>query len=181
MNPHCGTTLTRPTAPLLQSGEVLVGWNFPQGPRCGVIYRSGIWFRDLPKGQVIDASLTFYVSRSQSSAQGAPLSGNVSCAAQLQIANATWMNNPNNPNALLGTPYLTLVADRPGDTQSFGPFSISNGMYVSIDVTGAVQQWVAGTRPNLGFVLAPDHADFSGGTGRCFSAYNGLTLTVDYR
>jgi hypothetical protein len=30
-------------------------------------------------------------------------------------------------------------------------------------------------------VLVPDHADFNGGNDRCFSAYNGFTLTVDSR
>jgi len=166
--------------PLLQSGEALVGWNFSQGARCGVIYRSGIWFRDAAKGaKVVDATLTFYVSRSSSTAQGNPLTGNVSCAAQLQTANAMWMNNPDSPAALLGTPYLVFPANRPGDTETSGQFSISNGMFVSIDVTRAVQEWAAGTRPNYGFVLVPERADFSSGADRCYSAYNGFTLTID--
>ncbi|MBV8223300.1 MAG: DNRLRE domain-containing protein [Candidatus Eremiobacteraeota bacterium] len=180
VNPQCGTTPTNAIQPLLQPGEVLVGWNFSQGARCGIIYRSGIWFRDIAKSaSVVDATLTFYVSRSQSSAQGNPLTGNVSCTAELQTASAMWMNNPNNPNALLGTPYLTFPADRPNDTETFGPFTISNGMFISVDVTQAVRQWAAGTQPNYGFVLVPAQSNFSGGAGRCFSAYNGFTLTVD--
>jgi hypothetical protein len=180
VNPQCGTNPTHALTPLLQSGEVLVGWNFSQGARCGVVYRAGVWFRDIAKAaNVVAATLTYYVSRSQSSSQGNPLTGNVSCTAQLQIANAMWMNNPNNPNALLGTPYLTFPADRPGDTETSGQFTIGNGMFVSVDVTQAVRQWAAGTRPNYGFVLVPAQADFAGGTGRCFSAYNGFTLTVD--
>lgn len=166
----------------MQSGEGLVGWVFQGGPRCGVIYKSGVWFGDFAKGlKVVDATLTFYVARSRSSAQGNPLSGNVSCAAQLQMANAMWMNNPDSPLALLGAPYLTLPADRPGDAERFGAFSISNGIFISIDVTQAVQQWATGARQNFGFVLAPDHADFSGGNDLCLSAYNGFTLTVDTR
>lgn len=180
VNPQCGVTSARSVTPLLQSGEVLVGWNFAQGARCGVIYRSGVWFRDAAKGtKVVDATLTFYVSRSASSAQGNPLTGNVSCAAQLQTANAMWMNNPDNPSALLGTPYLAFPANRPGDTETSGQFSISNGMFISIDVTRAVQEWASGTRPNYGFVLVPDRADFSGGADRCYSVYSGFTLTVD--
>jgi hypothetical protein len=181
VNPACGGT-THSLMPMLGAGEALVGWNFSQGTRCGVVYRSGVWFGDFAKGlKVVDATMTFYVSRSQSSAQGNPLSGNVSCASQLQLATAIWMNNPDSTLALLGAPYLTLRANQPGDTERFGPLIISNGIYVSIDVTQAVQQWAAGTRPNFGFVLVPDHADFNGGNDRCFSAYNGFTLTVDSR
>jgi hypothetical protein len=180
VNPQCSVNNARSATPLLQTGEVLVGWNFAQGVRCGVIYGSGVWFRDAAKGEkVVDATLTFYVASSASSAQGNPLTGNVSCAAQLQTANSMWMNNPDNPSALLGTPYLAFPANRPGDTETSGQFSISNGMFVSIDVTRAVQEWAAGTRPNYGFLLVPDRADFSGGADRCNSAYNGFTLTVD--
>ncbi len=161
-------------------GEQLVGWLTSGTPRCGTVYRAAVWFRDIPmKVTVEQAILTFYVSRSSSSSQGHPLSGNVSCAAQLQVASAMWMNNPNSPTALFGTPYQTFPADQPGDTERLGPFSISNGMFVAIDVTQAVQQWSNGARPNYGFVLVPDHADFSATQGRCMSLYRGFTLTVD--
>lgn len=147
-----------------------------------MIYRSAVWFRALQQGaKVVAATLTFYVARSASTAQGQPLSGNVSCTGRLQIANTMWMNNPDNPMALLGAPFLTFPANRPNDTESLGPFSISNGMFVSIDVTSAVQQWAAGTRPNYGFVLAPERNDYSGSLDRCYSVYNGFTLTVDTR
>jgi len=161
---------------------MLVGWNFATGTRCGVIYRSGVWFRSLQKSaHVIDATLTFYVARSFSSMQGQPLSGNVSCTGQLQIGNTMWMNNPDNPMALIGASYLTFPANRPNDTETFGQFSISNGMFVSVDVTSAVQQWAAGTRPNYGFVLDPERNQYTGALDRCYSVYNGFTLTVDTR
>jgi hypothetical protein len=182
VNPACATGVSRGTEPLLSTGELLVGWNFANGTRCGVIYRSGVWFRGFEKSaHVVAATLTFYVARSASSTQGQPLSGNVSCTGQLQMGNAMWMNNPDNPMALLGTPYLTFPANRPNDTESLGQFSISNGMFVSLDVTSAVQQWVAGTRPNYGFVLAPERNEYAGALDRCYSVYNGFTLTVDTR
>jgi len=182
VNPTCSTGVTRGTAPLLSTGELLVGWNFVNGTRCGVIYRSAVWFRGIAKSaKVVNATLTFYVTRSASSTQGQPLSGNVSCTGQLQIANAMWMNNPENPMSLIGAPYLTFAANRPNDTETLGQFSISNGMFVSADVTSAVQQWAAGTRPNFGFALAPERNDYSGSLDRCYSAYNGFTLTVDTR
>lgn len=182
INTSCSAGVTRATQPLLSTGELLVGWNFVNGTRCGVLYRSAVWFRALQKSaKVVDATLTFYVARSASTTQGQPLSGNVSCAGQLQIANTMWMNNPDNPMALLGAPYLTFPANRPNDTESLGQFSISNGMFVSVDVTSAVQQWAAGSRPNYGFVLAPERTDYSGALDRCYSVYNGFTLTVDTR
>lgn len=182
MNPACTAGVSRGMTPLLSTGELLVGWNFTSGTHCGVLYRSGVWFRAPAKGaNVVDATLTFYVARSASTAQGQPLSGNVSCASQLQIANTMWMNNPDNPMALLGTPYLTFPANLPNDTESLGQFSISNGMFVSIDVTSTVRQWAAGTRPNFGFVLAPQRNDYTGALDRCYSVYNGFTLTVDTR
>ena len=181
-NPNCPAGPSNTLAPLLQSGEELVGWNFSNGSRCGVIYRSGVWFNGVPNGKnVVQATLTFYVSRSVSSAQGHPLSGNVSCAGQVQLATNIWMNNPQSPAALLGTPFATFPGNRPGDTETFGQFTIGSGMFVSLDVTSAVQQWAAGTRPNYGFVLVPVRNDFSGPSDRCYSVYNGFTLTVDTR
>jgi hypothetical protein len=183
-NPACPAGTARVLTPLLAAGETAVGWNFTDGVRCGVIYRSGIYFGDfqnLKSSNVIDASLTFYVARSASSAQGNPLTGPVSCLGQLQIATAFWMNNPNSPTALLGTPYLTFPGNRPGDQEVFGKYAISQGMFVSLDVTDAVQQWVAGSRSNYGFVLAPDRNTYSGPTDRCNSVYQGFTLTVDVK
>jgi len=130
---------------------------------------------------VVDATLTFYVSRSQSTAQGRPLTGQVSCLGQLQMATALWMNNPNSPTALLGTPYLAFPGNRPGDTEIFGKYAISQGMFVTLNVSDAVQQWVAGSRPNYGFVLAPEQNTYSGPNDRCYSSYRGFTLTVDVK
>jgi len=183
-NPACPQGEAKIASPLLAAGEAAVGWNFAAGIRCGVIYRSGIWFGELQnlKGTtVLDARLSFYVARSQSSSQGHPLTGQVSCLGQLQMATAIWMNNPNSPTALLGTPYLAFPGNRPGDTEIFGKYGISQGMFVSLDVSDAVQQWVSGTRPNYGFVLVPDQNTYSGPTDRCYSRYHGFTLTVDVK
>ena len=183
-NPACPPGVAKLVTPFLAAGEAAVGWNFTAGARCGVIYRAGVWFGDLKNlngASVLDATMTFYVSRSGSSSQGQPLSGQVSCLGQLQIATAIWMNNPDSPTALLGTPYLAFPGNRPGDTEVFGKYAISQGMFVSLDVTDAVRQWAAGTRRNYGFVLVPDRDMYSGASDRCYSSYQGFTLTVDVK
>lgn len=183
-NPSCPQGSANTVAPLVAAGEAATGWNFAAGVRCGAMYRSGIWFgdlRELSGATVLDATLAFYVSRSDSSSQGHPLSGQVSCLGQLQIATAAWMNNPNSPTALLGTPYLAFSGNRPGDTEVFGKYAISQGMFLSLDVTDAVRQWVASTRRNFGFVLVPDRDTYIGPADHCFSAYRGFSLTVDVK
>ncbi|HXM19498.1 MAG TPA: hypothetical protein VN934_11910 [Candidatus Tumulicola sp.] len=166
--------------------EVLVGYDleYQASGKCwqrtGRSDRGAVWFGDFIKGKkVLAATLSFHVTRSSSTSQGHPLSGNVSCAGQLMTAQTPWMNESGSPSTFAATPFLTLPADRPGDSESFGGFSILNGLLVSIDVTRAVSDWSQGGRPNYGFVLTPPVMESSAQDRRCASYYAGFTLTVD--
>ncbi len=184
----CGTekALGKSLLDTTNVGEVLVGFDqtYQTAGQCwersNRSYSGAVWFGNFIKGQkVLAATLSFHVTRSFSTTQGHPLSGDVSCAANLLAAQSAWMNESGSPSTFVATQFLTLPADRPGDSETFGGLSILNGQLISIDVTRAVGDWSQGSRPNYGFVLAPPL--LAGGTrdSRCASYYSGFTLTVD--
>jgi hypothetical protein len=170
-------------------GETLVGYdvNYDSQGKCwertGRQYSGAVWFGNSFKGKkVVDAILSFHVTRSSSTSQGHPFSGNVSCAGAIQTASTAWMNEGGSPPTFFGTPFLTLPADKPGDTENLGSFNILSGVLISIDVTQAVSQWAAGNSPNYGFVLAPPAGlNSTSPRSACSSYYAGFQLTVDVK
>lgn len=76
------------------------------------------------------------------------------------------MNNP--PAALLGDDYLNL----PGQIL---PTTFD------IDVTGAVKQWVWGSKPNNGFIFRGVDETFPETNNECTSVYTDFALKVTYQ
>lgn len=104
--------------------------------------------------EVGSATLRLYVMRPEVYPRGYDIGGTI----WLYFQTTAWMETNlywASFNAGEQVASLTLVADRDlGDGSGTWVYPIST--WVEVDVTGAVKQWLDGTVPNYGLVLAPD-------------------------